>query len=85
MFDNKDLIKIAEFIKESAADQAYDILVKDGPGTFGCDFPVSKFISKLIENYSEKERYHKCAKLQKIEETWVTNKLLAQFENSSEE
>ena len=56
MFDNKDLIKIAEFIKESAADQAYDILVKDGPGTFGKDFPVNKFIGKLIEHYLEKER-----------------------------
>ena len=85
MFDNKDLIKIAEFIKESAADQAYDILVKDGPSTFGRDFPVNKFIGKLIEHYLEKERYHKCAKLQKVQEIWVTNKLLAEFDKSSEE
>ena len=85
MFDKKDIIKIAQFIKESAANQAYDILIKDGPGTFGNDFPVNKFIGKLIEHYLEKEQYQKCAKLNKIQEIWVTNKLLSEFEKTSEE
>mgnify|MGYP003129985522 CR=1 FL=1 len=85
MFEPKDIQKIASFIKDSAADQAYDILIKDGPKTFGKDFPLRKFISKLIEHYSEKEMYNKCAKLQRVEEIWVTNKLLSEFEITSDE
>ena len=84
MFEPKDIKNIASFIKDTAAIQAYDILVKDGPSTFGNEFPVNTFISKLIEHYSEKEDYHKCAKLQSIQEIWVTSKLLSEFTKPSE-
>ena len=29
--------------------------------------------------------YNKCAKLQRVEEIWVTNKLLSEFEITSDE
>tara|TARA_Y100000004_G_scaffold144898_1_gene165188 strand:+ start:257 stop:508 length:252 start_codon:yes stop_codon:yes gene_type:complete len=79
MFEPKDIQKIASFIKDTAAQQAYDILIKDGPGSFGNEFPVKKFIDKLIEHYLITEQYHKCAKLQKIQEAWITNQLISEF------
>lgn len=81
-FEPKDIETIASFIKDTAAAQAYDIIVKDGPGSFESDFPVNKFISKLIEHYLETEDYHKCAKLRKIQEIWVTDKLLSEFKKT---
>jgi hypothetical protein len=78
-FDPKEIKNIAAFIKETAATQAYDILLSSGPSSFEDDFPVRKFIDKLIIYYSDKEEYGKCAKLQTIQEHWVSDKLISEF------
>jgi hypothetical protein len=78
-FDPKEIENIAAFIKESAAKQAYDILLSSGPSSFEEDFPVRRFIDKLIAHYSDKEEYGKCAKLQTVQEHWVSDKLISEF------
>jgi|TARA_R110000765_G_scaffold213374_1_gene318465 hypothetical protein len=78
-FDPKEIANIAAFIKESAATQAYDILLSNGPSSFEDEFPVRRFIDKLIIHYSNKEEYGKCAKLQTIQEQWVSDKLISEF------
>jgi len=85
MFEPKDIKKIAAFIKETASAQAYDILTRDGPASFEADFPVRKFIDKLIEYYADQEDYYKCAKLQKVQGKWISDKLISEFYKTTED
>ena len=75
-FDDNDFVKIAQFINERAAEQAYGILMEHGTLGFSKDFPMDKLLDGLIAHYATTEDYEKCAELSDLQAEVAVERLI---------
>lgn len=75
-FDEGEFPKIAEYITDMAAEQAYLMLVEHGNAAFSHDFPLTKLIEGLITHYLSKEEYERCASLQNLQAELAVDELV---------
>ena len=84
-FDEGEFPKIAEYITDMAAEQAYLMLVEHGNTAFSHDFPLTKLIEGLITHYLSKEEYERCAALQTLQAELAVDELVEIIHNKPSE
>ena len=84
-FDEGEFPKIAEYITDMAAEQAYLMLSEHGNTAFSHDFPLTKLIEGLITHYLGKEEYERCAALQTLQAELAVDELVDIIQNKPSE